>query len=218
MNIHEGRIHCRTSVCLINWKLSVKSISVLKLQCTNSATRGRIILLSPATSLCPDMEKISHHHLRHLIYTYCMLLCVWVSRSGWERMHKQKTTEKDGSRRHKYEDRQRQVGVPWLWEALFAEIHPHPLTHMSVDLHQAAHSPVTYLMTTTTQLQQNPSWNLFFALTHLGIIFISLCVLVLMHSCTMAGFSALFNAATGGRPVCSVVACYLIPTRVPGFV
>lgn len=47
------------------------SISVLKLQCVNSATRGRIILLSPATSLCLDMEKISHHHLQHLSYTYC---------------------------------------------------------------------------------------------------------------------------------------------------
>lgn len=164
MNIHEGRIHCRTVVC-------VKSISVLQLQCVNSATRGRITLLSPASSLCLDMEEISHLHIQHLIYTYC--------RSGWERTHKQKTTEKDGNR--KQEAGQRRVGVPWLWEALFAEIHPHPLTHMSVDLHQAAHSPVTYLMTTTTQQMVNPSWNLFFALTHLGMIYISVCVLVLMH-------------------------------------
>lgn len=65
--------------------------------------------------------------------------------------------------------------VPWLWQALFAEIHPHPLTHMSVDLHQAAHSSVTYLMTTTHEIVNNFNicWPfLTFSLTQLFLWFI----------------------------------------------
>lgn len=55
--------------------------------------------------------------------------------------------------------------VPWLWQALFAEVHPHPLTHVSVDLHQAAHGPVTYLVNTgTKQLHSKLVSLLLFAL------------------------------------------------------
>lgn len=39
----------------------------------------------------------------------------------------------------------RQIAVPWLRNAFFAEIQPHPLPHVSVDLHQGAHGSITDL-------------------------------------------------------------------------
>lgn len=42
------------------------------------------------------------------------------------------------------------AAVPWLRNAFFAEIQPHPLPHMSVDLHQGAHGSITDLETQET--------------------------------------------------------------------
>lgn len=39
------------------------------------------------------------------------------------------------------------AAVPWLWEAFFAEIQPHPLPHVPVDLHQGAHGSIADLKT-----------------------------------------------------------------------
>lgn len=200
-----------------NWQLSVNPpelISVLQLQCVDSATRGRTIVLSPATSLCLDMRENPPVTITTAsdLRTPCTFMCV----SEWEMMQKQKRTKRRGwkaqIRRQTATGWQLPVGVPWLWKALFAEIHPHPLTHMSVDLHQAAHSPVTYLTTTKPQefiSNLNKCWSFleYFLYSHSfwDILFkFALYSFGLMHQSSMAGFSALLNAATRGRPVYGV--------------
>lgn len=122
------------------------------LQCVNSTTRGRSTLLSPATSLCVwTWRKSSSLHC----YIWPTVRTLWficeMMPKQKRRRNRSRWREEEETRRQTATGWQLPVDVPWLWKAFFAEIHPHPLTHVSVDLHQGAHRPVTNLSSTTTR-------------------------------------------------------------------